>query len=45
MSDKARDILIIIAMLLAYGLVGRMDYDAAVVDHHHIYSGRQHDTR
>ena len=40
MSDKARDILIIIAFFLIYGLVGRMDYDAQVVDHQHIYGGR-----
>ena len=40
MSDKARNILIIVAMLLAYGMVGRMDYDAQVVDHQHIYGGR-----
>ena len=40
MSDKAKEIFIIVAMLLTYGLVGSMDYDAAVVDHHHIYSGR-----
>ena len=32
MSDKLRNAIIIVVLILAYGLVGRMDYDSQVVD-------------
>ena len=32
MNAKLRNVLIIVGLILAYGLVGRLDYDAQVVD-------------